>query len=104
MHAWTVRVPVILRFEDGREYRTTIYVTSYEWGYGEPSFVEKVRELIRKFVLEFTERGYPAAICHPTLQEVLRGTIDKRRYVTPYCADIAMWILEKVHRVMGWDP
>ena len=99
-----VKVPIILRYLNGVEYRTVFYVTSYEWGYGEPTFVEKIRTIMSKIIRELASRGYPATICHPTINEILRGSIDRRRYATQTCADLAFRIIDKIHRELGWDP
>jgi len=99
-----VKVPIILRYRSGEEVRTWIYVTSYEWGYGTPSFIEKLSYIVSKVIQELIERGYPATLCKPTLPEILRGRPDRRRYIDSNCLHTAYMIIEKVHREMGWDP
>ncbi len=99
-----VRVPIILRYEPGEEVRTWLYVTSYEWGYGVPSFVEKLGKVLKEIIEKLAEDGYPVAICKPTLSEILRGSPDRRRYIDSICLHTAYTVIEKVHRRMGWDP
>jgi hypothetical protein len=99
-----MRVPVILRFEDGREVKTSIYITSVEWGWGEPSFIERVRKVLYDVISELASREVMVMVCYPTIQEVLSGRVYTWRYATRQCADVARRVLELVYRRLAWDP
>ncbi len=99
-----IRISVILRYSLDQEVRTWLYVTSYEWGYGEPSFIDRLSTILGNVVEEIREKGYPVDICKPSLSEVLRGSLDRKKYLDPICLDAAYLVVDRVYRRISRDP